>query len=347
MNLGKIVAENDQPGGLWVKRVIACLAAVLGLAVPAQAQQKSEIAITRQPGILYLASHVMESRKLIEAQAAKAGLPNLIVNWRILSGGGAQTDALLAGGVDIVNTGTGNLLLLWDRTKGRVKGIVASSAQPTLLVSRDPRIKSLSDIQPQDRIAVPTVKVSTQAILLQMAGAKMYGEGEVGKFDANTVQLGHPDAMAALANPHSEVASHFSAPPFQYLELASGAHLVASSKDIIGGPLSQAQFFTTTAFAEANPAVIKAVRAATEQAIAYIRSNPRESLEIYKTITGDKASLDELMKILAQPDMMDFLTQPQGTMKFAEHLYRTGTLKTMPKAWTDYYLPSAADLPGN
>jgi len=33
-------------------------------------------------------------------------------------------------------------------------------------------------------------------------------------------------------------------------------------------------------------------------------------------------------------------------MKFAAHLF-TGTLKTMPKAFTDYYLPVAHDLKGN
>jgi NitT/TauT family transport system substrate-binding protein len=329
----------------WIGFSVA--AAALMASAHAHAQAKSEIAVTRQPGILYLASHVMESKKLIETQAARDGIADLKVNWLILSGGGVQTDALLAGKVDIVNTGTGNLLLLWDRTRGRVKGIIGSSAQPVLLLSREPRIKSLADIQPQDRIAVPTVKVSTQAILLQMAAAKMYGDGQVNKFDANTVQLGHPDAMQALANPRGEIANHFSAPPFQYLEMASGAHLVISSKEIIGGPLSQAQFFTTTDFAEANPKLIKAVRAATEEAIAFIRKNPGEAVEIYKAITGDKTSPADLLGILGQPDMMDFRTEPQGTMRFAEHLYKTGVMKTMPKAWTDYYLPTSADLPGS
>ena len=89
-----------------------------------------------------------------------------------LSGGGAQTDALLAGGVDILNTGTGNLLLLWDRTRGGVKGIVATSAQMMTLISRDANIKSLKDFGPNDKIAVPTVKVSTQAIVLQIAASR-------------------------------------------------------------------------------------------------------------------------------------------------------------------------------
>jgi NitT/TauT family transport system substrate-binding protein len=34
-------------------------------------------------------------------------------------------------------------------------------------------------------------------------------------------------------------------------------------------------------------------------------------------------------------------------MKLAAQLVKTGTLKTQPKAWTDYYLPIAHDLKGS
>ncbi len=332
-----------------MKRWLALLPflATLAAAGPAFAQAKSEISITRQPGILYLASHVMESRKLVEGQAAKAGVANLKVNWLILAGGGAQTDALLSGNVDVVNTGTGNLLLLWDRTRGRVRGIVASSAQPAILLTRDPRIKTLADYGPGDKIAVPTVGVSTQAILLQMAAIKMFGEAKVNHFDPLTVQLSHPDATAMLLSGQGEVQSHFSSPPFQFVALKRGLRAVTTSKEIIGGPLSQAQFFTTMQYADANPVVVKALRAATAEAIGFIKSNTREALAIYKEITGDKTDIEELAEIMRQPDMMDFIMEPQGTMKFAEHLFKTGTLKTMPKAWTDYYLPTSADLKGS
>src|SRR5690349_14103705 len=121
-----------------LKSGIAAVSVFLALALPATAQEKTTISITRQPGILYLASHVMETQKLIEKQAAAEGVDGVTVEWRTFSGGGAQTDALLAGNVDIVNTGTGNLLLLWDRTRGKVKGIVTSSAQPVIMVSNDP-----------------------------------------------------------------------------------------------------------------------------------------------------------------------------------------------------------------
>jgi NitT/TauT family transport system substrate-binding protein len=333
----------------WVALgIVVAGAAVLGSSV-ALAHQKSEISITRQPGIIYLPSHVMEKQHLIEKQADKLGVPNLKVNWASLSGGGVQTDALLAGNVDVVNTGVGNMLLLWDRTKGGVKGIVANSALPLTLISRNPNIKTLKDYGPTDKIAVPTVKVSTQAILLQMAAERTFGPEQTTKLDSNTVQLGHPDAVLALANPQGEITSHFSAPPFSFIELKTikGAHVILTSPEIIGGPLTQSQFFTTTKFAEANPKVVAAIKAASLEAIEFIKKNPRAAVEIYREVTNDKTSVDELVELLQQPGMMDWIAAPQGTMKFAMHLNKVGTLKTMPKAWTDYYLPVAHDLPGN
>lgn len=331
-------------------RLAALAACVTLFAAPlAMAQQKTEITITRQPGILYMPSHVMEKQHLIEQEAAKLGVPGLKVTWVNLSGGGAQTDALLSGNVDAVNTGVGNLLLLWDRTKGGVKGIVANSALPLALITRNPNIKTLKDYGPNDRIAVPTLKVSTQAILLQMAAEKLWGPGQMTKFDPNTVQLGHPDAAAMMANPRGEITSHFAAPPYSYYELehVPGAHVVITSSEIIGSPLTQSQFFTTTRFADANPRIIEAIKAATFDAIDFIKKDTPAAVDIYKEITHDKMAKDQILAMLKQPGMMEWGAAPQGTMKFAEHLYKIGTLKTMPAKWTDYYLPITADLPGS
>jgi NitT/TauT family transport system substrate-binding protein len=333
---------------MWRRYASAIIFGLLA-AGPAVAQQKTEISLSRQPGILYMPTHIIEKQKLIEKHAAALGLPNITTKWVTFSGGGAQTDALLAGGVDILNTGTGNLLLLWDRTRGGVKGIVATSAQPMLLISRDPNIKSLKDIGPNDKIAVPTVKISTQAIVLQIAAAEMSGADQWSKFDANTVQLGHPDAYAAMTNSQHEVRNHFTIPPFTFLELKNvpGAHVILASPDVMGGPLSQAQFFTTTKFADANPKIIAAVRAATKEAHDLIRSDTKTAVDIYKEVTGDKTSAEDLLAWLKEPGMMEWNLEPQGTMKFASHLFKVGTLKTLPKAWTDYYLPAASDLKGS
>jgi NitT/TauT family transport system substrate-binding protein len=332
-----------------VSRAAAVLTTVLLGAAPALAQQKTEILLSRQPGIFYMPTHIIEKQKLIEKHAAALGLPGITTKWITFSGGGAQTDALLSGGVDILNTGTGNLLLLWDRTRGGVKGIVATAALPMTLISRDANIKSIKDFGPADKIAVPTVRVSTQAIVLQIAAAEAFGADQWGKLDASTVQLGHPDAYAALSNPQHEVHNHFSIPPFTFLEMKNvpGAHVVLYSPDVMNGPLSQAQFFTTTRFADANPKIIQAVRDATKEAQDLIRNDTRAAVEIYKEVTGDKTPTDDLLAWLKEPGMMEWNLEPQGTMKFATHLYKIGTLKNQPKAWTDYYLPVAHDLKGS
>lgn len=324
-------------------------AAAIGSYSGARAQAKTEIGLSRQPGILYMPTHVIEKQKLIEKHAEKLGVAGVTTKWMNFSNGGAQQDALLSGGVDIINTGTGPLLVLWDKSRGRVKGIVASSAQPLVLLSRDPRIKTLKDYQSGDKIAVPTIRVSTQAILLQIAASKQFGADRWGHFDPMTVQLGHPDAFIAMKNPSHEVKSHFAAPPFQFYEQQQipEAHVVTTSSDIIGSPLSQGQFMTTTAFAEANPKIVQALRNAAEEAKAFIQTSTPAAVEIYREVTGDKTSTEQLLELLKQPGMMEWNIYPQGTMKFAEHLARIGGIKTKPASWKDYYLPIAHDLPGN
>jgi NitT/TauT family transport system substrate-binding protein len=325
------------------------LMSLAGFSIGANAQEKNEITITKQPSILYLPALVMQKQNLIEENAAKEGVPNLKVNWRSFTSGGAATDALLSDNVEIVNSGLGNLLLLWERTKGKVKGITTNSALPLSLISRDPKIKSLKDFGPGDKIAVPTVRVSTQAILLQMAAEKEFGPDQWSKLDANTVQLGHPDAAAMLANPRGEISTHFAAPPFSYKELKTvpDAHVILMSNDVIDGGLSQSTLFTTTKFAEANPKVIKAVLNASKQAIDFIKAHPDQAVEIYREISGDQTSTAELLDMLKQPGMMDFQMAPAGSMKFAEHMSKVGILKTRPAAWTDYFLPESAYLNGN
>lgn len=63
-----------------IRRLGAGIVAAVGLLALSggvQAQQKNEISITRQPGILYLPTHIIEKQHLIEKQAAKLGLPEL------------------------------------------------------------------------------------------------------------------------------------------------------------------------------------------------------------------------------------------------------------------------------
>ncbi|MGY2050051.1 ABC transporter substrate-binding protein [Methylobacterium sp. JK268] len=329
--------------------LLGAASAIAGFPRASVAQAKTEIVLSRQLGLLYIPTHVVEKQQLLEKHCAKLGLKGVTTRWLTFANGGAQQDGLLSGNVDIINTGTGPLLLLWDKSRGRVKGIVATSSQPIQLISRDPRITSLKDFREGDRIAVPTIRSSTQAILLQMAASRLYGNKAWNRLDPFTVQLGHADAFIALKNLGHEVRSHFSAPPYQSYELKQvpSAHLVATSSEIIGTPLSQGQFITTTAFAEANPVVVQALRNAVAEAKTFIEAETAETVAIYRAVTGDKTPPAELLGLLREPDMMAWEPQPQGTMAFAQHLARIGSVKSKVASWKDYYLPVAHDLPGS
>lgn len=323
------------------------LIATLLLAASVARAEVGEIRITRQPGIIYLPVVVMQHEKLVEKAGAALGLPDLRASYTVFGGGGAATDALLSGNVDVVTTGVSNMLLLWDRTKGGVKGFASSSATPMWLISTNPAVKSLKDLSPVDKIAVPTVKISTQAILLQMAARKLYGDAQFTHFDGFTTTLGHPDAMAALASGGTGLTGHFSGAPFEQAEARlPGAHVIATSTEIIGGPVSNAVYFGLTKFHDGNPKVVAAFMAAARTAEAFIAEHPREACAMYVEMTGEKMSVDELATLIRQPDMFYNLV-PVGTMATALHMADTNVLKTRPSSWKDYFFDDAYDLPGN
>ena len=317
------------------------------LAAGSARAEVSEIRITRQPGIIYLAVTVMEQGKLVEKAAAAQGMPGLKASYSVFGGGGAATDALLSGNVDVVTTGVSNMLLLWDRTKGGVKGFASSSATPMWLMSNNPNVKSLKDLSAADKIAVPTVKISSQAILLQMAARKLYGDAEFAKFDAYTTTLGHPDAQASLSSGGGGLTGHFSGSPFQQSEAKiPGVHVIATSTEIMGGPISNAVYFGTQKFHDANPGVVKAFLAATREAQQFIADHPREACEMYVALSGDKTPLDDLVAMIKQPDMF-YNTVPVGTMATALHMSDIKVLKNRPASWKDYFFPEAYALGGN
>src|ERR1041384_262901 len=183
------------------------LAAVLAplLAASAAAQ---EIRIARQFSMGYLQFNVMEHEKLLEKHAAALGLKDVKITWSTFNGPNAMNDALISDSVDIVAGGVPGLVTLWARTKGtanEVKGISALSSQPFLLNTRSDTIKSIADLKDSDRIAVPAVKVSVQAVALQMAAAKQFGQANYGKLDPLTVSMSPPDATIALLTGSREI----------------------------------------------------------------------------------------------------------------------------------------------
>jgi NitT/TauT family transport system substrate-binding protein len=325
---------------------VAATAAFALAAAPARAEQ-AEIRLAKQYGLGYLPLVVLEEQKLIEKRAAAAGLGDVKVTWVTVSGGPAASDALLSRSVDYIATGVAPLVLLWARTGGAVKGVSALDAVPVYVNTSNPLVRSIRDFGEKDRIAVPAVKVSIQAVVLQMAAAKAFGDAAWARLDPLTVALKHPDAAVALLSGSGAVTAHAASPPFASQELAKpGIRTVLNSFELLGGPHTFNVLSSTQAFAEANPRTFAAVYAALGEAIAWIGANRRAAAELYVKASRTKEPVESILAQLDDP-AISYGSTPQRIGVFAEFLARTGTIPTRPASWKELFFPTVHTLPGS
>jgi NitT/TauT family transport system substrate-binding protein len=217
---------------------------------------------------------------------------------------------------------------------------------PLFLVTRNPNVKTLKDFTDKDKIALPAVKVSIQAVTLQMAAEKAFGEGQQNKLDHLTVSMAHPDAETALLSGQSEVTAHLGSPPFQYQELEKGMHKVFSSYDVLGGPATFNVVWTTKKFHDENPKLYGAFMAALDEATAAINRDKRAAAEAYLRISKDKDSLDDIVKMLNDPAIV-YTTTPNNVMKYVNFMYKVGSIKVKPDSWKEMFFPNAHGLSGS
>ena len=299
--------------------------------------EASEVNIAQQFGLLYIQQDIMQREKLIEKQAAKLGLPNLKANFVRLAGTGPVTDALLAGSLQFASGGSPGALLLWDRTRGGIK----------MRVTARPALKSIKDLQPTDRIPLPAVKTSPQAIYLQMAAVKYFGKSEWSKFDSLTIARAHPDSMAQMLS-KSEINCHWTSTPFQERELANPlVHEVADAFSIMDAKsVTPSVIYGASAFRDANPLVWKAVTAAFAEATDFINKNPTQAAELYLANSGDKDTLQNTVAAMKTPGN-EFTLQPRGVHKMMDFMNLTGLMKKKADNFADLFFPEAKEYGGD
>ena len=321
-------------------RLAGSLLLLAALAHPAVAES-GEVRIAQQFGVSYLPLTIMNHEKLLEAAAAEKGIAGLKISWNQFGAGNAMNEALLSGNLDLASGGVGPLLTIWSKTKGRqdIRAVAALNSMPLYLNVIDPNIRSLKDLTGKERIAMPTVKISIQAVTLQMATEQVFGEGQGGKLDPLTVSMAHPDAMVAMMSGKSEVIGHFGSAPFQYQELEDKrVHRLLSSYEVLGGPATFNVVWTQKKFHDDNPKIYAAFLSALEQAIALINRDPSRAAAIY--IDAEKSKLPPAFveQMIRDPENV-FTTVPQNIMKYAAFMNRTGAIENRPAAWTDLFFP--------
>jgi ABC-type nitrate/sulfonate/bicarbonate transport systems, periplasmic components len=319
----------------------AVLLAGLTLGGTARAET-AELRISQQFGIGYLPLQVARNQGLFEKHAKAAGIDGLKVSFVTLGGGSSTNDALLSDSIDIATGGVAPFLAAWGKTRDSnidIRGVAAVSALPIALVTTNPAVTSLADFSNKDRIALPSVKVSIQAVTLQIAAEKVFGPGQHERLDPFTVSVKHPDALAALTSGKSEITAHFGGPPFQQQELRlPNARKITDSYEALDGPVTFNVAWAKASFRERNPKLFTAFIEALKEANAFIQARPDEAARIH--LAEEKSSADEalVLSIIKDPQSR-FTIAPLNTTKYADFLHRTGAIKAKAATWKDLYFP--------
>ena len=333
--------------GLFFKRAAVFAAAALALvplslAAGTARAETGTVRLAKQFGISYLPMTVMEELNLIEKQASAKGFA-LKTEWLRFTGGSGMNEALISGNLDIAAGGVGPML---TSSNLKVKGIAALNAMPLYLVSVNPNVKTIKDFTSTDKIALPAVKTSIQAVTLQMAAEQAFGTGQQNKLDSLTVSMGHPDAQLTMMGGKSEVTAHFGSSPFQELELKDPrAHKVLDSYQVLGGPHTFNVIWTTEKFATENPKALAAVLAALEEANALIRKDPAAMAALWIKAEGSKMSVDEAVAIIKSPEN-EWTTTPKKVLSYLDYMYRAGLVGATTKDWKDIFFPAIHGAPG-
>jgi NitT/TauT family transport system substrate-binding protein len=323
----------------------------LSLLLPHHVRAESDTVRIAQPyGLVYLPSYVVVDRHMIEERAAAAGLGAIKVSLTRLASGPAGSDMILAGDADLAMGGFGPALTLWDKTRGanKVRGVLPLCSSPMLVVSTDPRIHSLKDFTDRDRIAVSAIKVTDQAITLEMAAAKEWGWDARFRLDPLTVSMSNPDGEAALLGGLSEVRNHATIIPFSIKELESGkAHLVLSSDDVMDPGATSVVVYASARFHDPNPKLYAATAQAFEDAIDWINTHPREAAEIYLAREPQKEGVDWITRMISDPKNIRYSATPHGMQAHADFMHAVGTLKNKAESWKDLFWENMATKDGS
>jgi NitT/TauT family transport system substrate-binding protein len=356
--LQKIAKPGDEtmPGKSALVSRRQAVATVAGgvslLAAPAivRAQAPLKVTFVQQRGLLYIPVDIMVSGGLLQKEATKLGLGKIEATATALSGPGPVLDAILSGAADYGTAALPSLLTLWEKTRNtanEIKAVGTVSNGAMTLYTINPNIKTLADFTDKDRIAVPTVRLSFNSMMLQMAADELWKDPH--RLDHLTVALGHPDAVTALSAGYGKAAitAHIGVQPFTDRGLKlPGAHIITDSRKVFGGPLTQITLLATKQTKEKNPTLFKAVANALDESIKVANADKRAAAVLWKEAQKAPDNVDDLVTQLNDPGF-EFTSEPHRIAFFAAFLNRIGTMKAKVGDWKELFWETAHQRQGD
>jgi NitT/TauT family transport system substrate-binding protein len=331
--------------GLLLCIVALALAGIGLFSSPCSSESAKQLRIGTQFGLGYLPLYVADERRLFEKHMREQGIEPVPVEIVHVAGGPQINDGLLSGNFEIGSGGYTAMMVSWDKSRNagdsRLIGLTALASVPYELFSVNAELKSVKELsRERDKIGVPSVKVSVPAIYLQMEAERLFGAGKHNTLDDLTVSLSQPDGVISLFSGGATVNGYLFSPPFiQQMTEKPSIRKIWSSNELFGSPATALTTWTTARFHRENAKLAFAFVAAIKDAMALIADDPREAAAIYLKAEKTKLGPDLISASLADRSNLRFTLAPEHTEQIAGFMARTGSIKTKPAGWKDFFFP--------
>lgn len=273
---------------------------------------------------------VMRTRNLLVPHLPEG----VTVEWSAVEGGPNIRDAIASKQVDIGTFAGATFILAMEG--GMPLTLVSNGSDgPTKLFSKDPEIKSLTDIPKTARISL--TNKATNAHFSFMAACKDE-VGDPNYFDSNLVPLSNADALVSIMSSDEFTCSLFTFPSDIKAEQIEGVNLVMDLTQIAQKYSIGSYLVANEEFYKNNPVLVEAINKAYAEAIDFMIENPSEAAKILGEAYGiEPENVQNLIETL--PPRAGIA----GYDNLAGLLYESGLLENEPKKFED--LPNYDSIP--
>jgi NitT/TauT family transport system substrate-binding protein len=122
--------------------------------------------------------------------------------------------------------------------------------------------------------------------------------------------------------------------------------VLADSREVFGGPLTQITLLATKQTKEKNPTLFKAVANALDESIRVANADKRAAAILWKKAQNAPESVDELVALLDDPGF-EFTSEPHRIAYFAAFMNRVGGMKAKVTDWKELFWETAHSRNGD
>ena len=291
----------------------------------------TQLTIAYQPVIGYAPILILKEAGWIEHD-----FPQTSVQWRELSNGAAIRDGMISGRVQAGVLAAGPFLIGWAH--GVDWKIISNVSDMDLwLCTMNPHIHSLKDIKTGMQIGMPAPD-SIEAVVLRKAAEEQLGNAHA--LDTNIVAIPHPEGLAALVN--GQLAAHLTSAPFEFEEVARGAHVILDSNSLFGNTTFVAAVMPST-FYDQYPAFAANFREYIQRAIKLIQTNPDLAAR-YVAQAENKPNMTGQFKAWMTHKGVTYTARPSGFLKISAFMEHIGMISKAPTNTAAIEFPVAQKL---